>query len=73
MKRLTEYVNLEGQIETITMMDLRSRPGEVLDSVALGKVYILTKAGKPLAVLSRLPGQQLTIKIKRDGSKEHVL
>lgn len=73
MRRLTEYVNLEGQIETITMMDLRSRPGEVFDSVALGKVYIFTKAGKPLAVLSRLPGQQLAIKVKRDGSKEFVL
>lgn len=73
MKRLTEYVNLKGQIETITMMNLRSRPGEVFDSVALGKVYIVTKAGKPLAVLSRLPGEQLAIRVNGNGSKEYVL
>jgi hypothetical protein len=71
MKRLKDEVSLNGKLETISMMDLRSRPGEVLESVSLGKTYIIAKNGKPIAVLSRLPGEQLSINVERDGSVTH--
>lgn len=33
MKRIADEVSLHGRLETISMMDLRSGPGEVLASV----------------------------------------
>jgi len=71
VRRLHDEVSLDGKLETITMMDLRMRPGEVLDSVMLGKSYILTRSGRPLALITRLPGEQLTIIIKPDGRVEY--
>jgi hypothetical protein len=68
MKRLTQEVSLEGNFETITITDLRSRLGEALVSVALGKVYLVTKQGKPMAVISRPPGETLTMEIGPDGA-----
>jgi len=61
MKRLTDELSLSGKLETISMMDLRSRPGEVLDAVNLGKTFVLARSGKPLAVLSKLPGDLVIV------------
>jgi antitoxin (DNA-binding transcriptional repressor) of toxin-antitoxin stability system len=46
---------MSGKIETITATDFRRSPGEVLDSVALGKTFIITKNGHPVARLSQHP------------------
>lgn len=62
---------MRGKIETITAMDFRRQPGEILDSVALGKTFVITKQGKPCGVLQPLPGETLTIVVKRDGSMEY--
>ena len=53
VKRLADMNLLEGQTEEITVMDLRRGPGDILAQVALGKVFTITKAGKPVAVLSK--------------------
>ena len=59
--------DLRGQRATITMMELRSNPGEVIDSVAHGLTVGITKAGKEVAVLSQSDNSQDTV-IHRDGS-----
>jgi prevent-host-death family protein len=52
-KRLTDLQLLTGQTEEITMMDLRSRPGDVMAQVQSGKTFTVTKAGKVVAVISQ--------------------
>lgn len=67
MKRLHEQVSLKKRLEQITISDFRSRPGEVLQSVGLGKAFVITKAGKPIAVLSKVPGETLAQHVQKDG------
>ena len=70
MKRLKDQLCLDGQVEEITMMELRSRPGEVLTAVEMGKVYIITKNGQRVACLMKLPGQTLSMTIGGNGKIE---
>lgn len=72
-KKLRELTPLAGKLETITAMDFRRQPGEILDSVALGKTFVVTKQGKPCALLTSLPGQVLTIVVDRNGKKSYAL
>jgi prevent-host-death family protein len=44
---------LKGKSEEISMTDLRSRPGDVIDQVQSGKTFTVTKAGKVVAVISQ--------------------
>lgn len=60
--------DLRGQRATITMMELRSNPGEVIDSVAHGLTVGITKAGKEVAVLARSDQSLDTTIINRYGS-----
>ena len=55
MKKIRDEVSLGGKLETITAMDWRRAPGEVLASVALGKRFIITKQGRPVAMLCQPP------------------
>lgn len=73
MRKIRDDLDLSDKIETITAMELRKTPGEVLDSVRFGKTFILTKQGKPVGVLSPLPGRQLTVIVHKDGSKDYKL
>ena len=43
---------LAGQTETITAMDFRRTPGDVLLQTQLGKTFTITKNGTVVAVLS---------------------
>lgn len=52
MKTLAEMQLLKGQSETITMTEFRSRPGEVIDQVQMGKSFLITKEGKVVAEIS---------------------
>lgn len=69
MKKIADHVlqQMSQQFEIITAMDLRKQPGEVLDSVALGKTFLITKSGRPVAVLSKPPGETLTIAVDSKG------
>lgn len=67
MKRLSEEINLQGKFETISVTELRHSPGAVLEMVNLGKVFVITKAGNPVAVLSKPPGTTLSIEIDEHG------
>lgn len=72
-KKLRELTPLRGKLDTITAMDFRKQPGEILDSVALGKTFIITKQGKPCALLTQLPGQTLTIVVDPKGQASYSL
>lgn len=67
MKRLNEQVTLLGKFESISVSDLRQMPGEVLACVTLGKTFLITKSGKPIAVLSKPPGTTLTLEVEPNG------
>ena len=43
MKRLKEEVSLVGKLEEISMMELRSSPGDILNQVILGKTFIIKR------------------------------
>jgi len=73
MIKLKEEVSLHGKFETITAMEFRRQPGEVLNSAQLGKVFLITKQGKPVAVLSGLPGEQLSMLINSAGKVTYEL
>lgn len=72
-KKLRELTPFKEKLETVTMMELREQPGEIIDSVVLGKTFIITKQGKPVALLTQLPGQTLTIVVGHDGKKSYAL
>ena len=59
--------DLRGKHATITMMELRSNPGEVIDSVAHGLTVGITKSGKEVAVLAPSYNNEGTV-IRSDGS-----
>ena len=43
---LAKTVSLVGQTETITAMDFRKTPGDILLQAQMGKVFNITKNGK---------------------------
>lgn len=54
MKHLTDMNLFDGEMEEITMMQLRKAPGDIFAQVQMGKKFILTKSGKPIAELSQI-------------------
>jgi hypothetical protein len=66
MKRFTDMKLLSGQEETITLMDFRKAPGDVITQVQMGKTFTLTKNGKPVAILSK-PELNLGAEVRRLG------
>ena len=53
MKKIKDEISLVNKIESISMMELRSAPGEVLMAVDLGKTFIITKGKKAIAVFDK--------------------
>ena len=51
-KILTKTAILTGQTETITAMELRATPGDILLQVQMGKTFNITRNGVIVAVLS---------------------
>lgn len=71
-QRLADMNLLTGQIEEITMTDFRASPGDVIDSVLMGKTFIITRQGKPLACLQRLPGERLSMVVGKTGKGSYT-
>jgi len=62
--------DFRGLEATITMMELRSQPGEVIDRVLHGMKIHLEKNGKRVATIIPVGWDSPTTTIKPDGSIE---
>jgi antitoxin (DNA-binding transcriptional repressor) of toxin-antitoxin stability system len=51
MNRITDMKLLAGQVKTISITELRSRPGDVITQVQMGRTFKIKKGGKIVAVL----------------------
>lgn len=53
MKTIREMNLLVGESEEITAVELRQHTGDVLEQAAMGKTFVVTKSGKPIATISQ--------------------
>jgi antitoxin (DNA-binding transcriptional repressor) of toxin-antitoxin stability system len=68
-RTLTKSLTLMGQSETITAMDFRKTPGDVLLQAQMGKTFTITKNGVAVATLSpiEMNALELGAEIRRLG------
>lgn len=68
-KLLTKSMSLAGQTETITAMDFRKTPGDVLLQAQMGKTFTITRNGVAVATLApvELDALELGAEIRRLG------
>ncbi len=61
-----------GETATITMMELRQQPGEIMDRVSRGLTVYITKSGRAVAKLIPVSDDHSdeTIIIRSDGTTE---
>jgi len=74
-KPLTKSIDLTGQQETITAMDFRRTPGDILLQAQMGKCFSITKNGVVVAVLSapELDAFELAAEVRRLGQANFEL
>lgn len=62
-------LDFTDEVATVTMMELRQQPGEIMDRVARGLTVYVTKSGRPVAKLVPFSHtEDETIVVRRDGS-----
>lgn len=62
-------LDFTGEEATVTMMELRSNPGEIIDRVSRGLVCTVTKNGRPIVTMRAAgPLSGDTIIVRRDGT-----
>ena len=61
-----------GEVATITMMELRANPGEIMDRVNRGLTVYITKSGRAVAKLTPFASDHSdeTIIVRPDGTTE---
>ena len=57
-----------GQAFSITMMELRKQPGEVIEAVRDGAIVYITKQGRHIATMAPPDDVDDTIVVNPDGS-----
>lgn len=70
MKLLKDYTEqmLRGEMEEITVSDLRAHPGDILTQVSLGKSFCIKRKGKIVAFLVYSDDADVTHEVHPDGS-----
>lgn len=58
-KTIEDKALLKGQTERITMVQLREGPGDVITQIQMGKRFVLTRAGKPVAVMHKPSAREI--------------
>lgn len=66
-------MTLKNKLEEITVSEFRKQPGEVFAQVGMGKTFVVTKNGSAVAVVSKVPGEQLTMDVRGNGRVKYVL
>ena len=59
---------LKGEVETITVMELRAHPGECLTQASLGKSFCIKRKGEIVAFLVSPDNADVVHRILPDGS-----
>ncbi len=72
MKTIKDEVHL-NDLDSISITELRRNPGQVLSLVDLGRTFLIERRGFPVAVISPLPGTELTKVIGPTGAVTYTL
>ena len=59
MKYLKDKINLSGEQEELTIMELRAIPGEIFTQVELGKIFVIKRKNKVLGAIVPLPNSDV--------------
>lgn len=70
MKTTKDYMRnmLRGEVEVITVMELRKRPGECLTQASLGKTLCIKRKGKIVAFLVPPEDADISHEVHPDGT-----
>lgn len=70
MKMMKDYMQrmLQGEVETISVTELRANPGECLTQASLGKSFCIKRKGKIVAFLVSPETADVVHHILPDGS-----
>lgn len=68
MKTLKDQVDLTGELEIISMTELRARPGDCVTQASLGKCFAIARNDKVIAFLVPVALADVVHEILPDGS-----